>query len=343
MESSKELKIQKGKDVVSEPLATQIRRDFIIRRSPTHPNRYQIFENDENRLPLPEKEDTTLGSIQASLEAESQGITPYYNRATEKSTMYVQRLTIPPKGPSDEDKKAAMRSRPVRFPLLTVEYPDIGIKYSLIGTDGLMQWFFEPLYSEEMVVDVDATANVPFGTPIGLIRDSNFFSHELAALHWRTVSLHRRLERALFSRTPHNTCQAGNLNCRDHHLVKIIQAFDGIGHTSLKGPGTCHTTHVICENMMLWQVFESLTGVKPKDTMTLAQLRYGNGFNGEVRTGKPFTYAQAKAQKTLNMDFAWGRTADVEVINGSSFNTLFLIPFGSNEQYEEFCKTITKG
>ncbi|KAL0636487.1 hypothetical protein Q9L58_004537 [Maublancomyces gigas] len=255
------------------------------------------------------------GRLQATLNYEFQ--TPRCLRKNEKATMYVQKLSS---GPIS-----------IRFPLITVEYPDIGLKYSLTGNDGLAQWFYNEIpINSDTVAPESQTTDQP-GVITSMFEAGRFkmIPQDLGAITLGTVSLHRRLEN-LHTRQD-SSCPGGYTQTHKHIQVHLFLALDQNIPGPSEGQGTQYTSHYICESKKLSQVFESLSGGKPNDNLTLAQVKW-EGANLKFSVGKSYTYGEAKNGPPRNLATAWVKNIWPDTILEKDRIDLCLMAFESPEE-----------
>lgn len=290
--------------------------DYRIRRSPDNPSKFII-----SRLELGKELVDSTGRLQATLDWEFQ--TPRCLRRNEKATMYVQNISS---GPTS-----------IRFPLITVEYPDIGLKYSLTGTDGLAQWFYDEIPTSGDTVALESQTADQFGTITSMFEAHRFkmIPQDLAAISLRTVSLHRRFEN-LHTRQD-SSCPGGFAVEHQHLQVQVFMALDHNVPGPIEGPGTQYTNHSICNSKKLSEVFESLSGGELNDNLTLAQLRW-EGVNLLLRVGRRYTYHEAKNGPLMNLATAWAKNVwpPPPTILERDRIDLCLMAFESPEQCENF-------
>lgn len=288
---------------------------YRIRRSPRPPSKFIISRVENNQDVV---DDT--GRLQATLDYECQ--TPRCLRRGERATMFVQKLST---GPSNS----------IRFPLITVEYPDIGFKYLLTGTDGLAQWFY-------VEIPITGSAVGPSNTDqLGMILfefDADRFKmipQDLGAISLRTVSLHRRFEN-LHNRKD-TSCPGGFTQTHRHTQVQVFLALDRDIPGPFGGPGTEYTNHSVCETKKLSQVFESLSGGQPNDDLTLAQVKW-EGATLRLSVGKRYTYYEAKHGPPRNLAMAWSKNVwpPAPTILEKDRIDLCLMAFESPEQCDSF-------
>lgn len=286
--------------------------NYRIRRCPKNPSNFIIRRIEFNREDV---NSTAAGRLQATLDYEIQ--TPRCLRKNEKATMYVQKLLS---GPTS-----------IRFPLITVEYPDIGLKYSLTGTDGLAQWFYNeiPINSNTVVPESQRTDQPGMITSMFEAERFKMIPQDLAAITLRTVSLHRRFEN-LHTRQD-SSCPGGYTQTHRHIRVHLFLAIDQNTPGPFEGQGTEYTSHSICESKKLSQVFESLSGGKPNDNLTLAQVKW-EGVNLKFSVGKSYTYGEAKNGPPKNLATAWIKNIWPNTISEKDRIDLCLMAFESPEK-----------
>lgn len=288
--------------------------NYRIRRSPKNPSNFIIVKVEPNR----EVVDST-GRLQATLDYEFQ--IPRCLKKNEKATMYVQKLSS---GPIS-----------IRFPLITVEYPDIGLKYSFTGTDGLAQWFYNEIpITSDTVAPESQRADQP-GMITSMFETGKFklIPQDLAAITLRTVSLHRRFEN-LHTRQD-SSCPGGYTQTHRHIQVNVFLALDQDVPGPFEGSGTQYTSHSICESKKLSQVFKSLSGGELNDNLTLAQVKW-EGVNLVFSVGKRYTYGEAKNGPPRNLATAWTKNTWPNTIREKDRIDLCLMAFESPEKCENF-------
>lgn len=286
--------------------------NYRIRRCLKNPSNFIIVRIESNRE---EVNTIAAGRLQATLNYEFQ--TPRCLRKNEKATMYVQKLSS---GPIS-----------IRFPLITVEYPEIGLKYSLTGNDGLAQWFYNEIpINNDTVAPESQKTNQP-GAITSMFEAGRFkmIPQDLAAITLGTVSLHRRLE-DLHTRQD-SSCPGGYTQTHKHIQVHLFLALDQNIPGPFEGQGTQYTSHFICESKKLSQVFESLSGGKPNDNLTLAQVRW-EGVNLKFSVGKSYTYGEAKNGPPRNLATAWVKNIWPNTIREKDRIDLCLMAFESPEE-----------
>lgn len=238
--------------------------------------------------------------------------------------MFVQKLS---KGPS----------KSIRFPLITVEYPDIGLKYSLTGTDGLAQWFYVEIPTAGDAVGSSDAGRDQLGVVTSEFETDRFkiIPQDLGAISLKTVSLHRRFEN-LHTRKD-SSCPGGFTQAHRHVQVHVFLALDQDIPGPFGGPGTEYTGHSICETKKLSQVFESLSGGQLNDDLTLAQVKW-EGASLRFSVGKRYTYHEAKHGPPRNLAVAWSRNVwpPAPTILEKDRIDLCLMAFESPEQCESF-------
>lgn len=302
-------------DGPSTSISTITCHNYRIRRSPKTPSKFIISRVENNRDVV---DDT--GRLQATLDYECQ--IPRCLRKGERATMFVQKLSTGP-------------SKSIRFPLITVEYPDIGFKYSLTGTDGLAQWFYAQIPIAGDAVESSSTDH--FGAITSEFEADRFkmIPQDLGAISLKTVSLHRRFEN-LHTRKD-SSCPGGFTQTHRHMQVQVFLALDQDTPGPFGGPGTEYTNHSICETKKLSQVFESLSSGQLNDGLTLAQVKW-EGASLRFSVGKRYTYSEAKHGPPRNLAMAWSKNVwpPAPTILEKDRIDLCLMAFESPEQCDNF-------
>lgn len=305
-----------GDDAPSKSSSTFTCHNYRIRRSQNNPSNFILSRVGNGRDVV---DIIAAGRLQATMDYESQA--PRCLRRGEKATMFVQRLLS---GPTS-----------IRFPLITVEYPDIGVKYSFTGTGGLAQWFYN-----EIPIPADAVTPGPtdqLGMITSMFEADRFklIPHDLGAINLRTASLHRRFEDLYIRRDI--SCPGGLDQSHNHTQVHLFLALDPDIPGPFGGPGTKYTHHSICEIKKLSQVFESLSGGRLNDNMTLAQVKW-EGDKLAFSVGKSYTYHEAKNGPPRNLATAWAKNVwpPEPIIREKDRIDLCLMAFESLEKCDNF-------
>lgn len=310
------LEAQTEEDAPSTSSSTITCHNYRIRRSRKNPSNFIISKVESGRDVV----DST-GRLQATLDYESQA--PRCLRRGEKATMFVQKLSS---GPTS-----------IRFPLITVEYPDIGIKYSLTGTDGLAQWFYNetPIPGDAIVLGPLATNQLGMITSMFEAGRFKLIPQDLGAITLKTVSLHRRFEDLYIRRDI--SCPGGFTQPHNHTQVHVFLTLDQDIPGPFGGPGTKYTYHSICETKKLSQVFESLSGGQLSDDVTLAQVKW-EGDKLVFSVGKRYTYHEAKNGPPRNLATAWAKNVwpPEPIIREKDRIDLCLMAFESPEKCDSF-------
>lgn len=172
-------------------------------------------------------------------------------------------------------------------PFFSLELPQYGSRYVLESTNGVSQFYFEPINRFH--------GQCKPGNVMGPIKFepycNQFFSGRLEPLPWTLFNLFSYLYPYNWS----SICR--NPSIHGHYMVNIF--FDsGVDQPESNNYNTS-TAYCMCDDTSLTVVFEMLSREKLRGEFTLGQIVYGG--DNERFFLKPYTYEQACANRGVKL------------------------------------------
>lgn len=267
---------------------------FRIRRSVDYPVKHGIF---------------IIGPNNEEKEA-NPGVGGYWDDAQLQVERQIQR------NPLSFDQSTLFYMRWPKTEFLTdfvVEFIDLGCQYVFTASNGIGQWFYNPILDGG-----DVQEN---GLPAGVVPVRHKFFTEL--LVPVTAQMHNNLMGLLLAGSNLSEWEmCYQPKSHSHQFVNICLDFDHCvkeGHEqwSCRGfPGTGYTTYVVCGNARLIDFFDALCGSKSyKDEPCLTHIlpgrtyrRTGDGstsMSETQRMGTTYFYRKSRVEQVIVEDLCW--------------------------------------
>lgn len=191
-------------------------------------------------------------------------------------------------------QRRACRRNPSNF---VVEFRELGHRYTYSMTNGIAQWFFEPIMPNRQY---HYRQNWFLPVPLKS-RRHKFFSEELICLDRNTVD---NLAALFAGRNTGWFCndEAGH----EHYLIRLHLDLD-TNRQDLDELDMKHTLHMVCGNVMVADIFRGLCGNRLKDQFCLTQIYWDEISHsvGNMILGTSCTYSAAMAGNLTLKDLGW--------------------------------------